>query len=89
MANSIALAKVYVPILDEVYKLASLTSDEVPLEERYLYITPTLHGLIQDLDTTKSREVLARFSKINDLYQNRTGTESRSCFDMAKGSFQM
>ena len=27
MANSIALAKAYIPLLDEVYKLASLTSD--------------------------------------------------------------
>ena len=27
MANSIALAKSYVPLLDETYKLASLTSD--------------------------------------------------------------
>ena len=33
--------------------------DEVPLENRYLFITPTLYGLIQDLDTTKSREVLS------------------------------
>lgn len=33
--------------------------DEVPLENRYLFITPTLLGLVQDLDTTKSREVLS------------------------------
>ena len=32
--------------------------DEVPLEQRYLFITPTLIGLVQDLDTTKSKEVL-------------------------------
>lgn len=32
--------------------------DEVPAEQRYLYITPTLYGLIQDLDTTKSKQVL-------------------------------
>lgn len=33
--------------------------DEIPLEGRYLFITPTLYGLIQDLDTTKSKEVLS------------------------------
>ena len=32
--------------------------DEVPTEQRYLYITPTLYGLIKDLDTTKSKQVL-------------------------------
>lgn len=32
--------------------------DEVPEIERYLYITPTLLGLIEDLDTTKSKKAL-------------------------------
>lgn len=32
--------------------------DEVPTDQRYLYITPTLYGLIKDLDTTKSKQVL-------------------------------
>lgn len=36
---------------------------EVPKEGRILYITSTLDGLIADMDTTASREVLARFSK--------------------------
>ena len=35
-----------------------LNEDEVPLEGRYLFITPTLYGLILDLDTTKSKQVL-------------------------------
>lgn len=39
-----------------------MDEDEVPMENRILFITPTLYGLIQDLDTTKSREVLSRFS---------------------------
>lgn len=33
--------------------------DEVPLEGRYLFITPTLYGMILDLDTIKSREALS------------------------------
>ena len=48
-----------------------MDEDEVPMENRYLYITPTLHGLIQDMDTTKSREVLARFAKVVDVPQTR------------------
>ena len=33
--------------------------DEVPLEGRYLFITPTLYGMVQDLDTSKSRAVIS------------------------------
>ncbi len=40
-----------------------MDEDEVPTENRILYITPTLDGLIADLDTTKSKEVLGRFSQ--------------------------
>ena len=35
---------------------------EVPMEDRHLFITPTLDGMIADLDTTKSREILSRFA---------------------------
>jgi len=45
--------------------------DEVPMEDRHLFITPTLHGLVQDLDTTKSREILTRFADITDIPQTR------------------
>jgi len=48
-----------------------MNEDEVPLNERLLYITPTLNGLIQDMDTTKSREVLKSFSKIVEVPQTR------------------
>ena len=44
---------------------------EVPIDQRYLYITPTLHGLVQDMDTTKSREVFQRFATIKDVPQTR------------------
>lgn len=40
-----------------------MDEDEVPMENRILFITPTLDGLIQDMDITKSREVLSRFSQ--------------------------
>lgn len=51
--------------------ITQMDEDEVPMEERYLYITPTLYGMIQDLDTTKSREVLARFAKVKTVPQTR------------------
>lgn len=51
-----------------------MDEDEVPLEDRYLYITPTLKGGIDDLDTTKSREVLKKFKKIVEVPQSRFAT---------------
>ena len=38
--------------------LNTFDEDEVPADQRYLYITPTLLGLIEDLDTTKSKKAL-------------------------------
>lgn len=48
-----------------------LDEDEVPAEDRHLFITPTLLGLVQDLDTTASREVLNNFSSITKVPQTR------------------
>ena len=48
-----------------------MDEDEVPMENRILFITPTLDGLIQDMDTTKSREVLSRFSQKILVSQSR------------------
>lgn len=60
--------------------ITKMDEDEVPTEQRYLYITPTLHGLVQDMDTTKSREVLTRFTKVVDVPQSRfyTAIEQKS-----------
>lgn len=51
--------------------ITKMDEDEVPMENRHLFITPTLHGLIQDLDTTKSKEVLKRFESVVDVPQTR------------------
>ena len=48
-----------------------MDEDEVPTEDRHLFITPTLYGMIQDLDTTKSKEVLSRFDDITLVPQTR------------------
>lgn len=52
-----------------------LDEDEVPSTERYLYITPTLLGLVEDLDTTKSRKVLEGFAAIKKVPQSRFYTK--------------
>ena len=44
---------------------------EVPYDGRVLFILPGLRGLIEDLDTTKSRAVLARFSQVISVPQTR------------------
>lgn len=44
---------------------------EVPTSERYLFITPTLLGLVRDLDTTKSRAVLDQFAGVVKVPQSR------------------
>lgn len=50
---------------------SAMDEAEVPDTERYLYITPTLHGLIEDMDTTKSKAVMERFSKVIRVPQTR------------------
>lgn len=49
----------------------AMSEAEVPTDNRYLFITPTLHGLIRDLDTTKSREIMAKFAGVVDVPQTR------------------
>ena len=44
---------------------------EVPHDERYLFITPTLLGLVMDMETIKSKEVLNRFTEIITVPQTR------------------
>lgn len=75
-----------------------MDEDEVPTEQRYLFITPTLNGMIQDLDTTKSKEVLNRFAEIIevpqtrfytavDLYDGKTDTSGSNGVNQKPGGF--
>lgn len=48
-----------------------MDEDEVPYEDRHLFITPTLHGMVLDLETTKSKEVLNRFASVTLVPQTR------------------
>ena len=48
-----------------------MNNDEVPEANRVLFIETGLKGMVDDLDTTKSKEVLKRFSQIIEMPQNR------------------
>ena len=48
-----------------------LDLNEVPAEDRYLFITPALLGMVEDLDTTKSRSALNRFTQVVTVPQGR------------------
>ena len=48
---------------------------EVPEDSRILFITPSLRGLIDDMDTYKSQKVMTRFSQIIAVPQRRFYTK--------------
>ena len=54
-------------------RTAVTTMDEkqVPSTERILFITPTLRGILEDMDTYKSKSVMAGFSQIISVPQTR------------------
>lgn len=61
---------------DAVYKAIAaaydrMTEDEVPESDRHLFITPTLYGLVRDLETYKSKDLLNKFASIKQVPQSR------------------
>lgn len=90
-ADVIAALRVATSAMDEA---------EVPMENRHLFITPTLYGLIQDMDNTKSREVLSRFASVTQVPQTRfysaielldgkTGGEEKGGYKKADGGVEL
>lgn len=59
-----------------------LDEDEVPAEERYLFITPSLLNLARNVDTTKSKAVLDGFAGVIKVPQSRFYT----AIDLADGT---
>lgn len=51
--------------------LDEMDEDEVPQENRYLFITPTNLSAVRAMDTTKSRELLDGFTQIIKVPQSR------------------
>lgn len=79
---------------------SAMDEAEVPMEDRHLFITPTLLGLVEDLDTNKSREVLSRFASITKVPQTRfysaielldgkTSTEEKGGYKKASGAVEL
>jgi len=75
-ANVVAALRTGVNAMDEA---------EVPYDDRVLFITPTLLDLIADQDTTKSKEVLNRFSAIQRVPQTRMYTKIQQKNGTAEG----
>ena len=50
---------------------SKMDEDEVPEENRILFITPSLYNAVNAVDTTKSKEVLSSFTKIEKVPQSR------------------
>lgn len=48
-----------------------MTDDEVPEDGRILFITPVNLGMVRDLDTTKSKEIMSKFASIVTVPQSR------------------
>lgn len=68
-----------------------MDEDEVPTESRLLFITPTYKGMVDDLDTTKSKLVLNRFSSVIEVPQTRmisaiTLNDGTSSYGYKKGT---
>lgn len=64
---------------DEMYKALragtnKMDEDEVSVENRILFITPTGKALIDDLETYKSKSVMSRFSQVIEVPQTRMYT---------------
>lgn len=60
-----------------VTAMSKMDDDEVSEEGRVLFITPTLYNLISNVDTSKSKDIMSRFSSVVTVPQSRfyTGIE--------------
>ena len=61
---------------EEVYKAIAkvyddMTDAEVPETDRHLFIRTTYAGMIRDMDTTKSKELMKKFASVQEMPSNR------------------
>ncbi|MGN0604817.1 MAG: hypothetical protein ACI4I2_12650 [Oscillospiraceae bacterium] len=49
----------------------ALDEAEVPTDGRYLFITPTLYNLAENVDTYKSKAMMSKFANVVDVPQSR------------------
>ena len=50
---------------------SKMDEDEVPYDNRHLFITPTLYNAVLAVDTTKSKDVMASFAAVHKVPQSR------------------
>jgi hypothetical protein len=50
---------------------AAMSEDDVPMEDRHLFITPTLYALANSVDTTTDKAILSQFASTNQVPQSR------------------
>lgn len=62
-------------ITELITATSGMDEDEVNMENRYLFINSTLKNSVTALDTTKSREILGRFTKVVGVPQSRFYTK--------------
>lgn len=55
--------------------VSEMDAAEVPSEDRVLFITPVIKGMIDDMDTTRSRAALAGFDAVITVPQSRFYTK--------------
>ena len=55
--------------------LKKMDDDEVPYEDRHLYATSKIIGLIKDMDTTASKEVMEEFASVTKIPSSRLVTK--------------
>ena len=65
--------------------VTKMDEDEVNPESRYLFITPTLKGMIEDMETTQSRQVMDGFAGVICVPQSRFYTAIDQAADGAGG----
>lgn len=63
----------------------AMTDAEVPAEGRVLFINPVLNGMIRDMDTTKSKELLAKFAAVVEVPQARFYTAIKQLDGKSEG----
>lgn len=81
-ASTVGITSVEATILkgeDAIKALRAATqamdNDEVYYDNRYLFATPDFLGMIEDLDTTKSRAVMSRFAQVIQVPSSRMVTK--------------
>lgn len=59
----------------------TMTDKEVPADQRYLFLTPTIAGYIRNMDLTKSKEIMDKFAGVIEVPSGRFFTQIEQVAD--------